>query len=238
MAEDKNKFLNLFKKKEKLPTYKSWWRDTFEAIIVAALLALFLRTFVFGTFKIPTPSMVPNLLIGDHLIVNSFMYGPTSTGLEDVILPHDEVERGDVIVFNYPYDMNTQFVKRVIGLPGDEIRMEGRKVFINDEYIDEPYAHYKSYTPDNLRKNFGPYRVPKNSYFVMGDNRDNSNDSRFWGTVPRNLIRGRAFMIYWCYEASTEEYLATGMDRVKNLFKTMINFFGKTKWERTFKIVN
>lgn len=237
MTEEVKKF-KLFKKKERIPSYKCWWRDTFEAIIVAALLALFLRTFVFGTFKIPTESMVPNLLIGDHLIVNSFIYGPTATGLERALFPFAEIKRGDIIVFNSPMDPNVQFVKRVIGLPGDKIKIDGSKIFINDEKLDDPWAHLQSWRPEESRRRFQPVRVPENSYFVMGDNRDNSNDSRFWGPVKREMIRGRAFLIYWCYEASTEEYLATGMERIKNLFKTFWNFISKTRWERTLKIVN
>jgi len=237
MTEDK-KIFKIFKKKEKLPTYKCWWRDTFEAIIVAALLALFLRAFVFGTFKIPTPSMVPNLLIGDHLIVNSFIYGPAASPLDKALLPFDDIDRGDIVVFNYPYDLKTQFVKRVIGLPGETVEMKGKTVYINGKPLEEAYAHYQEYQGIYLRKDFGPYTVPEEQYFMMGDNRDNSNDSRFWGPVPRSLVRGRAFMIYWCYEATTDEYLSTGWNRVKNLAKTALNFFKNTKWNRTFKIVN
>jgi signal peptidase I len=238
MKNEEKKILGIFKrKKEKDPTYKSWWRDTFEAIIVAALLALFLRTFVLGTFKIPTGSMIPNLLIGDHLIVNSFIYGPAPSGFERAILPFKDIERGDIIVFNYPYEPNTQFVKRVIGLPGDVIQIRNKTVYINGKEIIEPYAHFIDYSSSHIRPGFGPSKVPENNYFAMGDNRDNSNDSRFWGTVPRNYIRGSAFLIYWSYEATTEEYLATGWNRIINLGKTVVNFFKNSRWDRTFKII-
>jgi signal peptidase I len=238
MKNEEKKILGIFKrKKEKEPTYKSWWRDTFEAIVVAALLALFLRTFVLGTFKIPTGSMIPNLLIGDHLIVNSFIYGPAPTKIERAILPFKDIERGDIIVFNYPYEPNTQFVKRVIGLPGDVIQIKDKTVYINGKETIEPYAHFIDYSSSHIRPGFGPYKVPENNYFAMGDNRDNSNDSRFWGPVPRNYIRGNAFLIYWSYEATTEEYLATGWNRIVNLGKTVVNFFKNSRWERTFKII-
>jgi len=226
------------RKKEKKRGYKCWWRDTFEAIIVAALLALFIRTFLFGTFKIPTGSMIPNLLIGDHLIVNSLIYGPTLTDFEKYIVPIKEIERGDVVVFDYPHDLKTQFVKRVIALPGETVEIHDKTVMIDGEELNEPYAHYSAYSDYYIRKDFGPYKVPEKHYFVMGDNRDNSNDSRYWGPVPRNLIRGRAFIIYWSYEATTEEYLSTGWQRIVNLGKTFINFFKNTRWERTFLIVN
>lgn len=236
-SEEKKKLKFFRQKKEKVPTYKSWWRDTFEAVIVAALLALFLRTFVLGTFKIPTGSMIPNLLVGDHLIVNSFIYAPAPTKFERAILPFKDVERGDVVVFNYPFDPNTQFVKRVIGLPGDMLQIRDKTVYVNGKELIEPYAHFIDFSSSYIRQGFGPFTVPENNYFVMGDNRDNSNDSRFWGPVPANLIRGSAFLVYWSYDATTEEYLATGWNRIVNLGKTLVNFFKNSRWERTFKII-
>ena len=189
------------------PFKKSVAREYFESIVIAVIMALFIRTFVVQAFKIPTGSMEPNLLIGDHLIVNKFVFGPGS--FERAILPTRDIRRGDVVVFKYPEDPERDFIKRVIGLPGETLELKGRKIHINGKPIDEPYAHYlprpsddglHELTPDDVRDAYGPVVVPQDAYFVMGDNRDNSQDSRYWGFLPRGFVKGRALFIYWSFE--------------------------------------
>jgi signal peptidase I len=186
---------------------KSVAREYFESIVIAVIMALFIRTFVVQAFKIPTGSMEPNLLIGDHLLVNKFIFGPS--GVERMILPIRDLRRGDVVVFKYPEDPERDFIKRVIGLPGDTVELKSHLVHINGKPLDEPYAHYlprtasgvlSEETPDDVRDQYGPVVVPADAYFMMGDNRDNSQDSRYWGFLPRSHVKGRALMIYWSIE--------------------------------------
>jgi signal peptidase I len=191
------------------PFRKSTLREYFESIVIAVILALFIRTFVVQAFKIPTGSMEENLLIGDHLLVNKFFFGPTGSAIERAILPIGAVRRGDVVVFKYPEEPERDFIKRVIGLPGETFEVRAKKVHINGSPLDEPYAHYLQpggpsdfgeTTSADLRENYGPVLVPPDQYFVMGDNRDNSQDSRYWGFLPRGYIKGKALMIYWSYD--------------------------------------
>lgn len=183
---------------------KSVFREYFEAICIAVLLALFIRTFVVQAFKIPSGSMLPTLLIGDHLLVNKFIYGIRMPFTGKLLIPIDEPERGDVVVFRFPKDRSVDYIKRVIGTPGDTVEVREKKVYINGEPIDDPYAHIS--TPSVLnasaspRDNFGPVLVPDGRIFVMGDNRDNSYDSRFWGFVDQKDILGKAFILYWSWD--------------------------------------
>jgi signal peptidase I len=223
---------------------KSTAREYFESICIAVILALFIRTFVVQAFKIPTGSMENNLLIGDHLLVNKFVYGPTLAGFEERILPIDRIERRDVIVFKYPEEPERDFIKRVIGLPGETVELRNKKVFINGRPIDEPYVQFldppgsassseADFTDFDVRRQYGPVTVPANHYFVMGDNRDNSQDSRYWGFLPREYIKGKALMVYWSYEADREDYQQTGIgDQVGGVFSTVTHFFTKTRWSR------
>jgi signal peptidase I len=189
---------------------KSTPREYFESICVAVILALFVRTFVVQAFKIPTGSMENNLLIGDHLLVNKFVFAPTLTAAERTLLPIDPIRRGDIIVFKYPEDPERDFIKRTIGLPGETVELKNKKVYINGQPLDEPYVHFlfppAERAPDegqsfdfDVRSTYGPVTVPEGHYFMMGDNRDNSQDSRYWGFVKREKIRGKAFMIYWSW---------------------------------------
>ncbi len=186
---------------------KSTVREYFESIVVAVVLALFIRTFVVQAFKIPTGSMEPNLLVGDHLLVNKFVFGPTATALERALLPVRPVERGDVLVFKFPEDPERDFIKRIIGLPGETIEVKGTQVLINGTAIAQPFAHFllphdpnAPLIPGDPREHFGPYTVPAGHYFAMGDNRDNSQDSRYWGALPAHYVKGRALMIYWSFD--------------------------------------
>jgi signal peptidase I len=185
---------------------KSTAREYFESIVVAVILALFIRTFVVQAFKIPTGSMEPNLLVGDHLLVNKFVFAPTATPVERALLPMRDIVRGDVVVFKFPEEPERDFIKRVIGLPGDTVEVRNRQVFINGNRIEEPYAHYLFPIGDDeaaafdVRARYGPVTVPEEHYFMMGDNRDNSQDSRYWGFLPAHYVKGRALMIYWSFE--------------------------------------
>jgi signal peptidase I len=179
-------------------------REYFESLVIAVVMALFVRTFVFQAFKIPTGSMEPNLLVGDHLIVNKMIFAPSATGLERAILPGRPVQRGDVVVFKYPKDPERDFIKRVIGLPGDRLELRQKQVYINDRPIEEPDAHVQppgstAAAPGDLRFNYGPVTVPRGQYFMMGDNRDYSEDSRYWGFLPASYIKGQALFIYFSF---------------------------------------
>lgn len=224
---------------------KSTLREYFESIVIAVILALFIRTFVVQAFKIPTGSMENNLLIGDHLLVNKFVFGPSASGLERALLPLGTIRRGDVVVFKYPEEPERDFIKRIIGLPGDTIQLRNKKVFINDTPLDEPYVHFlepprsasglSEVTSLDVRENFGPVTVPADRYFAMGDNRDNSADSRYWGFLPRDYVKGKALVIYWSYEAGREDYEEAGAaDTVRGLGSVFAHFFTRTRWDRMF----
>jgi len=176
---------------------KSVLREYLEAAAIAILLALFIRAFVVQAFKIPSGSMEPTLLIGDHILVNKFIYGIKVPLINKTIIPISAPERGDIIVFIYPLDRKKDFIKRVIGLPGDKIRVTNDQIYINGKRYEDPYGVYR----DNTRKtkNLGPFVVPEGSLFVMGDNRDHSYDSRYWGFVPMESVKGKAMIIYWSW---------------------------------------
>jgi len=222
---------------------KSTLREYFESIVIAVILALFIRTFVVQAFKIPTGSMEQNLLIGDHLLVNKFVFAPTATGLERVLLPIGTLKRGDVIVFKYPEEPERDFIKRLIGLPGETVELREKKVYINGKPLDEPYVHflqppgsaseYHEVTSYDVRERYGPVTVPPRQYFMMGDNRDNSQDSRYWGFLPRENIKGKALFIYWSYEAGREEYQEDGtVATLKGFASVFAHFFTRTRWDR------
>jgi len=195
------------------PYRKSTGREYFESIVIAVVLALFVRTFVVQAFKIPTGSMENNLLVGDHLLVNKFAFAPVSARVEETLLPIKPITRGDIVVFKFPEEPERDFIKRVIGLPRETIELRQKKIYINGRPLDEPYVHFieppqearpgeEDLAEFDLRVNYGPVTVPDGHYFVMGDNRDNSQDSRYWGFLPRQYIKGQAVMIYWSYDAS------------------------------------
>ena len=181
---------------------KSTTREYFESIVIAVILALFVRTWVIQAFKIPTGSMEQNLLIGDHLLVNKFVYAPAVTAAERMLLPLGEYQRGDVLVFKYPEDPERDFIKRLIGLPGETIELRQSRVFINGEPVAEPYLdamRQGGHMPPDIRGTFGPQVVPEGHLFMMGDNRGDSQDSRYWGFLNVKKIRGKALMIYWSW---------------------------------------
>ncbi len=222
---------------------KSTLREYFESIVIAVILALFVRTWAVQAFKIPTGSMENNLLIGDHLLVNKFVFGPSLFGLEHTLLPMDEIRRHDVVVFKYPDEPERDFIKRVVGLPGETLELRNKKVYVNGQPLDEPFVHFlepasmsAEVTSFDVRERYGPVKVPEGQYFVMGDNRDNSQDSRYWGFLPRSYIKGRALMIYWSFDAGQER---AGEDNaLTRIVSVITHFFTRTRWERIFKQIH
>lgn len=183
---------------------KSTFREYAEAILMALLLALFIRTFIVQAFKIPSGSMIPTLAIGDHILVNKLSYGLRIPFLEKYLVDFGAPARGDVIVFIYPEDRSKDFIKRVIGIAGDNVEVRSKKVFINGKAVEDPHGHFEGYDPQLggtvNGDNYGPKTVPEGHVFVMGDNRDRSYDSRFWGYVSLSEVRGKAFLIYWSWD--------------------------------------
>ena len=198
---------------------KTKWREYVETFIIALLIALFVRTFVIQAFKIPSGSMVPTLLVGDHLLVNKFIYGTRIPWVGKKLFVLRKPRRGDVIVFIYPRDRSKDFIKRVIGLEGEKVEIKGQKIYINDRLIDDPWGIYGekvSFWGLSTKENFGPAIVPRGSLFVLGDNRDNSQDSRYWGFVPLNDVLGKAFIIYWSWD---KEDFGVRWSRIGKLLK-------------------
>ncbi len=198
---------------------KSVLRDYAEAIIIALVLALVIRAFVIQAFKIPSGSMKPTLLVGDHILVNKFIYGIRLPYWNTEIIPIDSPKRHDIVVFRYPVDPSKDFIKRVIGLPGDTVRIQGKQVFVNDQPLVEPYAVHSDSrilpASASPRDNLDPLVVPPHSLFVLGDNRDESYDSRFWKFVDMSELRGKAFIIYWSWNSDGELTLSPSQSYVR-----------------------
>jgi len=225
---------------------------------ITILLLLFLTTTLVQAFVIPTGSMEDSLLIGDHLLVDKLAFAPSGP-LSRLILPYADVKRGDIIVFRYPVDISQTFVKRCIGVPGDRIRVINKEVYLNGVKLNEPYRVNKTDYIDSYRDNFpgepnvsvdrraidmlqnhqvnGEIVVPPNSYFAMGDNRDSSLDSRYWGFVPRENIIGKPLVVYWSYDAPTSD-LNTASISVSHVVDLAENFFSKTRWKRSFMLIH
>jgi signal peptidase I len=223
---------------------KSLLRDYFETIATCVIFVLFARTFVFQQSKIPTGSMIPTLLIGDYIMVNKFIYSPALDApllgaLEREVMPTREVERGDVVVFKFPEEPEKDYIKRVIALPGDTIEIRERQVYVNGEPLDEPYKVHRNPRGLNIDQDDYPRTtVPHDALFCMGDNRDNSRDSRAWGFVPRSYLKGRAFMIWWSYDEERDAYQKTALiDRLRGIWSKITHLFTKSRWSRTFNII-
>ena len=182
---------------------KGRFRENVEAILLAIVLALFIRTFVVQAFKIPSGSMKQTLLIGDHILVNKFIFGIKIPFTQTTLIPIRDPQRADIVVFKFPEDPAKDFIKRVVGVAGDVVEIKDKQVFINGKKENHPYGvHTDPHTiPVGIqpRDNFGPITVPPNGLFVMGDNRDHSYDSRFWGFVDLEAVKGKAFIIYWSW---------------------------------------
>ena len=207
---------------------KSALREYFESLVIAVILALFVRTWVFQAFKIPSGSMEPNLLVGDHLIVNKMEFAPAATGLDRALMPRRDIRRGDIIVFKSPEEPERDLIKRVVGLPGDRLELHRKKIAINGRLLDEPFVQFlvppSTDGPprtDDLREEYGPVTVPAHQYFMMGDNRDNSQDSRYWGFLPESYVKGHALFIYFSFDPESP----------------VGGLFGAPRWQRILKSV-
>jgi signal peptidase I len=223
---------------------KSVFREYFELITETAVFVFFVMTFVVQAFQIPTGSMEPTLLVGDFLLVNKLVYTTPATSIERAVLPRKDIGRQDIVVFKYPNELSKDFVKRVIALEGETVEIRDKQVFINGTAIDDPHKvhgdeHVNSkddfYQYDDIiRDNFRPVVVPAGHCFVMGDNRDNSMDSRYWGFLPMSYIKGKPWIIYFSYRAERDAWQKTGFrDRMKKL----VSFIPKARWRRFFKII-
>jgi len=238
--------------------------DFLESLLVTILLALFGTTFILQAFKIPSQSMEPTLLVGDHLLVNKFIFEGNGAWYEK-LLPYRPVRRGDIIVFKFPFDDHPHYVKRVIGLPGDSIRIINERVYVNRARLAEPYVVHDPSAGDPFADNFPPsdagfhrwglrpewgdqimdsvrngeLLVPPDHYFVMGDNRDRSWDSRYWGFVDRHAIMGRPMVIYWSVEATAEDYNDRSLlGTVRGIEEGLIHLCSRTRWHRMLREVH
>ena len=238
-------------KKEQLEEPRHWAADW----ALNILILLFGTSMLVQAFVVPTASMENTILIGDHMFVDKLAYSPASA-VGKALLPYQEPKRGDVIVFRYPLKISENYVKRVIGIPGDHIKIINKQLYINGKPIDEKYKQhirgevvpYLDNFPaepffridqralDMLRDNVkdGELVVPAESYFAMGDNRDNSADSRFWGFVPRENIVGKPLIVWWSYDAPTQDWV--GFD-LSHFVDVGLHFFTKTRWDRTLRFV-
>jgi len=237
------------------------WPATIQSVAGTVVIAIFVVTFVVQAFTIPSGSMEHTLLIGDYLLVDKFCYG--DSGLWNHVLPYRNIRRGDIIVFYYPVNPAQHFVKRVVGVPGDRLRLINKRVYVNGQPLDEPYVQYIAPARDPYRDDFPrtdvPARdttatwwlqmrklvedhqliVPEGHYFVLGDNRDNSEDSRYWGFVPRENIIGRPLLIYWSADNLNNDLPVSPKlgDRLYHLAYAVTHFFQITRWGRTFRLV-
>lgn len=229
---------------------RSVWREYAEALLIAAIFLRFTNVFVVQTFYIPSGSMEDTLLVGDHLFVNRFIYGPAATELERRLLPLRKVNRGDIVVFRskeaHEVESSVDVVKRCLAVGGDAIAGDEGRVSINGKVIDdEKFAVYKEPPVGGIENprlfevnTFGPIEVEPDHYFCMGDNRNNSWDSRYWGTLPAQLVKGRALFIYWSYGGRTSDGNWHGWgDKVRDLLETVLTFFNRTRWGRTFRLI-
>jgi len=244
--------------RQKPVAQRSTFAEYAESLLVTVLLALFGTTFVVQAFKIPSQSMEPTLLVGDHLLVNKFLFEGNGAWYEK-LLPYREIRRGDVIVFKFPFDEHPHYVKRVIGLPGDRVRIISRRVYVNGERLSEPYVVHDPNSEDPFGDDFPPANryfvraglrlewadqilhhvehselvIPPDHYFVMGDNRDRSWDSRYWGFVGRDAIMGRPLVIYWSVDATPDEYTNRGLyGTLRGIARTLRHLPSRTRWKR------
>jgi signal peptidase I len=232
-----------------------------QSLLGTVVIAVFVITFIVQAFQIPSPSMENTLLVGDYLLVNKLCFG--GGGLGDYFMPYRQVRRGDIVVFHYPVDPTQHFVKRVIGVPGDRVRLVNKQVLVNGLPLKEPYARFSRPADDVFRDNFprldvmsgptpewwlqlrklvedGQLIVPEGHYFVMGDNRDNSYDSRYWGFVPEANIIGRPLVIYWSVQGGEGDGTAPSSvsDKLYHFAYVLTHIFQITRWNRTLRLVH
>ena len=217
-------------------------REYFVTTVYCTVIALFVTTYVVHPMTVPTPSMEPTILVGDRLLIDKFTFrNAFAAGLP--LTPASEIQRGDIVVFKFPEDPKTLYVKRAIGLPGQTLEIIDRQVHIDGEPIEEPYkahkneGHYLSFR--NQFDNVGPLTVPPDSYFMMGDNRDDSQDSRYWGFLHRDYIIGRPLVVFWSYQDAPNAYLKTSWGEMAGLYlERIVYFFTRTRWRRLGTIVS
>lgn len=214
------------------PGPKNILREYLELILIFFVLFLFLRTFVFQQSEIPTGSMEDTILIGDYVLVNRFMYGPTLYDWERRWLPVREIRRGDVVVFKHPPEPEQDYVKRVVGLPGEIIELSDGYLYVDGEVVDEPYVR-DIYRQADLKKDFGPVEVLPDHFYMLGDHRNKSRDSRYWEQVPRSLLKGRAFIVLFSTHAAPDAD-SPGRVTARALITKVYNLLFRSRWDRCF----
>ena len=214
---------------------KSVLRDYAETILICVIFVIFSRAFVFQQSKIPSGSMMDTLLVGDYIMVNRFIYSPQLTWLEKTLLPVRDIRRGDIVVFKKPDTPEIDYIKRVAGLPGDTVELRRGALYVNGQRIEEPYVE-EAYRKDY--QNYPPQTINAGYYFVLGDHRNASSDSRVWGEVPRQLIKGRALLIWWSFEENRYQspYISLP-ERLRSWGHKVAHFFTGTRWSRCFKLI-
>jgi len=218
------------------PQQKPLLRDYIETILVCVIFVIFSRAFVFQQSKIPSGSMMDTLLIGDYIMVNRFVYAPSFFDWEAGLLPLRPIRRGDVVVFKQPDEPEVDFIKRIVGIPGDIVELRNGYLHVNRQLVDEPYV-LDRYRQQDERKDFGPVEVLPDQYFMMGDHRNQSADSRFWGQVPRALIKGRALLIWWSYEEQPGKIYMSLPERLSSWGSKIVHFFTRSRWRRCFSLI-
>jgi len=220
------------------PPPKGILRDYAETILVCVIFVIFSRAFVFQQSKIPSGSMMDTLLIGDYIMVNRFVYSPAPTALERAVLPVRDIRRGDVVVFKYPPEPEVDYIKRVAGLPGETVELRDGYLYVDGTRIDEPYVqpHYRDDAPEADR-NFAPTVVPEDQYFMLGDHRNSSRDSRAWGFVHRDLVKGRALLIWYSFDEQPNSHRQSASKQVRGWADKIANFFTKSRFSRCFTLI-
>ncbi|RPI27634.1 MAG: signal peptidase I [Acidobacteria bacterium] len=234
--------------KQKEGQQHSTLREYYVTTVVMTIFALFVTTYVVHPMTVPTPSMEPTIMVGDRLLIDKFTvrnsFLPPVPGT-----PEHEIRRGDIIVFKFPKQPEVLYVKRAIGLPGDTVEIRSKNVYINGQQLDEPYKVHSDpnvypadpshfYIGEGQRDNLSPVTIPPGHYFMMGDNRDDSADSRYFGLLPRDHIVGRPLIVFWSYEDERDAYLRTSTPEVLKLYaERVIYFFTRTRWSRMFRVV-
>ncbi|MGH9425334.1 MAG: signal peptidase I [Terriglobia bacterium] len=227
---------------------KSAAREWLESLVFSLIFVFFFTNFIAQATQVPTESMKPTILVGDHFFLDKFAFPANYPQFMNKVLPTREIRRGDIVAFKSPGDPKVPFIKRVVGLPGETLEIRDKAVYINGKELEESYKHFidpniyerGSGIPSDYiaRDNFGPKVIPPSSYFMMGDNRDNSNDSRFWGVVDGKMVIGKPLFIYWSYDAPPYDPRSkTLLEHAQGYLSVALNFFSKTRWGRTGKVL-
>ena len=228
---------------------KSAAREWLESLVFSLIFVFFFTNFIAQATQVPTESMKPTILVGDHFFLDKFAFPANYPEFMNKVLPTRGIHRGDIVAFKSPGDPKVPFIKRVVGLPGETLEIRDKTVYINGKELEESYKHFidpniylrSSGIPSDYiaRDNFGPKVIPLNSYFMMGDNRDNSNDSRFWGVVDGKMVIGKPLFIYWSYDAPPYDPRSKSvLEHAQGYLSVALNFFSKTRWGRTGKVLH